>query len=175
MSRHLDRLYDLAGALAALAILGICAVVSAQIGLNILARIGGPDLSFTIPSYADFAGFALASASFLALAHTLRRGGHIRVSLVTDRIAAGPRWIVEMIALALSTAMAAFASTYTILLVAESLHYGDMSTGIVAIPLWIPQLPVAIGICLLTVALAHTLVESILARRAVLTLDTTGE
>ena len=175
MARLLDRLYDAAGWLAALAVLFICAIVSAQIGLNILARLGGPGMSFTIPSYADFAGYALAAASFLALAHTLRRGGHIRVSLVTDRLPAAARWGAELVTLALSTAMAGFASWYMVALVAESIHYGDMSTGIVAIPIWIPQVPVAAGLILLTTALAQTLAESLRARAPVLTADTTEE
>ncbi|RED18401.1 TRAP transporter small permease [Pontivivens insulae] len=169
MGRMLDRLYDLAGALAALAILMICVVVAAQIGLNILARVGGPGLSFTIPSYADFAGFALAAASFLALAHTLRRGGHIRVTLLTNRLPHGARWAVELFVLALATALTAFATYYMWLLVAESLHYNDTSPGMIAIPLWIPQTPVALGLSLLTLALIHTLVESVQARGAILT------
>jgi len=175
MARLLDRIYDLAGWLAAFAILVICCVVSAQIGLNIIARIGGPGWSWTIPSYADFAGFALAAASFLALAHTLRRGGHIRVSLVTDRLPLSTRWHAELLALALSTAMSAYATLYVILLVQESIHYGDRSTGIVSIPIWIPQVPVAVGLILLTIALIHTLIESVIARAPVLTADTTDE
>lgn len=175
MARFLDRLYDFAGWLAAIAILIICCVVSAQIGLNILARIGGPAWSWTIPSYADFAGFALAAASFLALAHTLRRGGHIRVNLVTDRLPSPARWAMELLTLALSTLMSGYATYYVILLVMESVHYGDQSTGIIAVPLWIPQLPVAIGLVLLTIALIHTLAESVIARAPVLTADTTEE
>ncbi len=175
MGRVLDRLYDLAGALAALAIVGICAVVSAQIGLNILARLGGPGLSFTIPSYADFAGFALAAASFLALAHTLRRGGHIRVTLITGRLPRRATWAAELGVLALAAALSAYATFYFALLIEESLRYGDMSTGIVAIPLWIPQMPVLIGLALLTLALVHTLIESVTARRPVLIDETPQE
>ncbi|WP_316013291.1 TRAP transporter small permease [Roseobacter sp. HKCCA0434] len=168
MRRGLDRLYDLAGAIAALAILAICLLVSAQIVLNILARLGGPGLSYTIPSYAQFAGFMLASASFLALAHTLRRGGHIRVGLLTDRLPLTARWVMEMLALALAAAMTAFATWYTGALVLESLHYGDRSTGMVSIPLWTVQVPVAAGLAILTIAFVHTLIESIMARGPVM-------
>ena len=38
-------------------------------------------------------------------------------------------------------------------------RYGDTSSGRVAVPLWIPQTPVAVGLALLTLALVHTLVE----------------
>jgi TRAP-type C4-dicarboxylate transport system permease small subunit len=159
VSRALERVYDAAGAVAALAILCICVVVSAQIGLNILARVGGPGWSWTIPSYADFAGFALASASFLALAHTLRRGAHIRVMLLTDRLPRRMHRALEVAALALGAAVAATATWYMMGLIGESWRYGDTSSGIVAVPLWIPQAPVALGLGLLTVALVHTLVE----------------
>ena len=159
MLRALDRLYDAAGVLAALAILFICAVVTAQVGLNILARLGGPGWSFTIPSYADFAGYALASASFLALAHTLRRGGHIRVTLLSGRLPEPLHRPVDALVLLLAAGLSGFAAWWLWALVAESLHYGDTSPGMVAVPLWLPQVPVALGLTLLTIALLHTLIE----------------
>ena len=159
MLRALDRLYDAAGVLAALAILFICAIVTAQVSLNILARLGGPGWSYTIPSYADFAGYALASATFLALAHTLRRGGHIRVTLLSARLPAAMRRPVDALVLLIAAALAGFAAWWLWALVAESLHYGDTSPGMVPVPLWLPQVPVASGLTLLTVALLHTLVE----------------
>lgn len=98
MRRVLDTLYRAAGGLAALFILAIVVLVFAQVGLNLADKITvgltGKGLGVTIPSYADFTGFFLAAASFLALAYTLRAGGHIRVSLVTQALgsAAATRW-----------------------------------------------------------------------------------
>ena len=169
MRRLLDGVYGVAGGLAALAILGICLLVTAQVGLNILARLGGPALSFTIPSYADFAGYMLAASSFLALSYTLRAGGHIRVTLVTGRLPERLRWIVEMVTLALGAAMAGYACRFAFGLARESWHYGDKSTGIVAIPIWMPQAFMVAGLGLLTLAFLDTLVESARARRPVLT------
>ena len=169
MRRLLDRVYLISGGLAAAAILAICLLVAAQVSLNILARIGGPSLSFTIPSYADFAGYLLAAATFLALAHTLRSGTHIRVNLVIQRLPAGARWTFELASLAIGAALGAFAVWFTVALTAESWHYGDKSTGIVAIPLWIPQSVMVAGLVLLTVASLDTLVESLRARGAILT------
>lgn len=168
MRRFLDSLYAAAGWLAALSILIICLVVSAQVGLNILARIGGPGWSWTIPSYADFAGFFLAAATFLAMASTLRAGVHIRVNLLVTRLPEGPRWLFELAALALGAAMSGYATWYAGALLAESWHYGDMSPGIIPVPLWIPQIAMVAGLGLLTVALLDTLVEAIRLRRPVL-------
>ena len=169
MRRFLDGLYTAAGAIAALAICLICLIVSAQVALNILARIGGPDFSFTIPSYADFAGYLLATASFMALAYTLRAGGHIRVNLVVQVLPEGARWVLEIMTLALGAVMAGYATWFTALLVEESLRYGDSSTGIIAIPLWIPQLPMVAGLALLTLALIDTLFQVVRTGHPILT------
>lgn len=165
----LDTIYKAAGAIAALAILGICLVVSAQVMLNILARIGGPGWSYTIPSYADFAGFMLATASFMAMAYTLREGNHIRVNLLVQNLPDKPRWLLELFALSLGSIMAGYATYYTYSLLRESLHYGDMSTGIVAIPIWIPQLSMVGGMGLLMVAFVDTLIEALHRRTPILT------
>ncbi len=168
MRRILDTAYKTAGGIAALSILGICLLVSAQVMLNILARIGGPAWSFTIPSYADFAGFFLASASFMAMAYTLRAGNHIRVNLLAQNLPEKPRWILELFALSLGSAMASYATYYAGSLLAESYHYGDMSTGIVAVPLWIPQLAMVAGLGLLAIAFLDTLIEALRARAPVI-------
>lgn len=174
MRQLLDRLYQCAGGIAAMSILGICLVVSAQVTLNILARIGGPSLSFTIPSYADFAGYLLSTASFMALAYTLRQGGHIRVNLFVQKLPARQKWMFELATLTLGILMTGYATWFTAALVMESLEYGDMSTGIIAIPLWIPQSAMVVGLALLTIALIDTLVEAIIARAPVL-IDTGSE
>ncbi|MGB7261497.1 MAG: TRAP transporter small permease [Albidovulum sp.] len=174
MRRVLDRIYMISGGAAAAAILAICLLVTAQVCLNILARIGGPELSFTIPSYADFAGYFLATASFLALADALRSGSHIRVNLLIQRLSSPIRWALELLTLTVGGAMSAYASFFAAGLVGESWRYGDKSTGIIAIPLWIPQAAMVAGLCLLTLAFVDTLVESLRARTPILT-DTGSE
>ncbi len=161
MRRFLDTLYRLAGGLAALFIVAIVALVFAQVVLNladkITAAMTGAGLGVTIPSYSDFTGFFLAAASFMALAYTLRAGGHIRVTLVTRSFSAPLQRVFEMGVTALALAMSAFGAYYMILLVIESHEFGDKSAGMVSVPLWIPQLPVAAGLCILTLALADEL------------------
>jgi len=168
MRRLLDTAYLYSGGLAALSILAICLLVSAQVCLNILARLGGPDLSFTIPSYADFSGYLLASASFLALAHTLRHGTHIRVNLVISRLPECPRWVLECVTLAVATLTSFYATWFAALMTMESWQYGDKSTGIVAIPIWMPQSVMVAGLVLLSVAFLDTLIESLRAGRSVI-------
>ncbi|SEN98763.1 TRAP-type mannitol/chloroaromatic compound transport system, small permease component [Pseudorhodobacter antarcticus] len=169
MRRFLDRLYMLSGGLAALAILGICLLIAAQITFNVIARIGGAGLSYTIPSYADFAGYMLSTATFMALAYTLRAGGHIRVGLVVQRLPRRVRWGAEVGSLAVGALFATTATYYAGLLMAESWHYGDKSTGIVAIPTWMPQVFMVAGLALLAVAFVDTMIESLRAGGPILT------
>ena len=159
MGRILDRLYLGAGILAGGCIAAIVLLVSAQIVLNGLGRAFPGAVPTTIPSYADFAGFMLAAATFLALAHTLRAGGHVRVTLITGRL--GPRWAVaaEAVVLLLGLLLAGALTWHMAALALESLHYGDLSVGIVAIPLALPQGVAVAGLALLCVALLHTLAE----------------
>lgn len=168
MRRILDGLYSLSALLAGVLVIGICAIVSAQVALNVLSKIM-PAVSWTIPSYADIAGFMLAGASFLALAPTLRSGGHIRVTLIVRRLPPKLQVAAELVALAIGVGLTGYALRYSIRLVHDSLRFHDMSNGIIAIPLWIPQLGVVIGLAVLLIALVDLLVESCLTRRKVLT------
>lgn len=168
MGRVLQKIYDVCGAIAGGLILLICVLISMQIILNAFGRLSPGTLPSTIPSYADFSGFMLAGATFLALAHTLRAGGHIRVNLVTARLPQHVQFFAEGFVLALAIALVGYATWFMGALVVESLHYGDVSTGIVPVSLWIPQSVAAFGIALLLVAIIHTFVDLIQAGHPVL-------
>ena len=157
MGRILQRVYDICGAISGALILAICLLISAQIVLNLVGRVMPGVLPSTIPSYADFSGFMLAGATFLAMAHTLRAGGHIRVNLVTGRLSPRLQLVFEALVLVVAAALLGFATWFMVGLVLESLHYGDVSTGIVPVPLWLPQSVAAFGMLLFLVAVLHTL------------------
>jgi TRAP-type C4-dicarboxylate transport system permease small subunit len=168
MGKALQKLYDICGALAGGLIICICLLISAQIILNLAGRISPGTLPSTIPSYADFSGYMLAGATFLALAHTLRAGGHIRVNLVADRLPQRGQFILEAVVLILSSALIGYAVWFMTSLVAESLHYGDVSPGIIPVPLWIPQSISTFGLGLFLVSILHTFVDLMMAGKPVL-------
>lgn len=157
MRSVLNFIYRAAGGLAALFIVAIVALVFAQVMLNLAdkvwAALTGSGVGLTIPSYADFTGFFLAAASFLALAYALRAGGHIRVSLVTDRLPRRAHRALELAVVVIAAGMAGYASWYMGLLLLESIEFADRSSGMISVPLWIPQLPVVLGLGILTLAL----------------------
>ena len=168
MRRFLNATYKAAGMLSALLILAICLLISAQIVLNGMGRLMPGVLPSTIPSYADFAGFMLAGATFLAMAYTLRSGGHIRVNLVVQRLSPRVVLMAEFLALTVASVFVGYALYFSGALVLESLHYGDVSNGIIPVPLWLPQSAMTFGMGLLLVALLHTLVDLIATGTSVL-------
>ena len=104
----------------------------------------------------------LAAATFLAMPYTFRSGGHIKVSLVTARLPIKAQLITEIMALAAAVFLTSFAVYYVWVLVAESVHFGDVSNGTIPIPLWIPQTAMGIGMSLLCVAVVDSLIQTII-------------
>ena len=130
--------------------------------LNLADRLStlltGSAIGLTIPSYADFTGFLLAAASFLALAHTLREGAHIRVVLLVSRLPEKMHRLVEIWCLGFGLAVTLYFAWYTALLTYESYTYNDLSPGMIAVPIWIPQIAMLFGLIVLAVALVDELV-----------------
>lgn len=156
--RHaLNAVYDGAAALAALCMVALLGTVL----LSIVSR----QLNFNVPGTDAYAGYLMAAAGFLALAHTLKRGEHIRVTLVLGALAAVWQRRLEVFALALSSALAALFAAYSVRLAWVSYALGDVSTSADATPLWLPQLSMAAGTLVLAVAVIDELVLEIIGAR----------
>ena len=158
MRRFLDFLYDAAAWAAALCMIGVLAMV--------LTSILGRQFHFHLPGTDAYAGYSMAAASFLALAHTLKKGEHIRVTLIIGRLTGGTRRVLEMWSLSVAVLLSGLFAFYACRLVWQSHAFNDMSTSNDATPLWIPQLAMAVGTVLLFVALVDEWVLELRGRRA---------
>jgi len=142
--KTLDGLYDGAAALAALFMVGLLAMV--------LLSVVGRQLHFNVPGTDAYAGYLMAGAGFLALAHTLKRGEHIRVTLLLSALSGSTRRGLELWALFAASLLAWLFAIYACKLSWQSYTFNDVSTGNDATPLWIPQLSMALGTLVLAVA-----------------------
>ena len=159
MRRALDALYDGAAALAALAMVGLLVMV--------LASIFGRQAGINIPGIDAYAGYLMAAAGFLALAHTLKRGEHIRVTLLVGRLRGGWRRAFELWSLGAATLLAGLGAWYSVRLAWQSHAFHDISTSNDATPLWIPQLTMALGTLVLAIAFLDELVLEARGQRVV--------
>ena len=145
MRRVLDFLYDATAWLAALAMIGVLAMV--------LVAIVSRQLGMNVPGTDAYAGYSMAAAGFLALAHTLKRNEHIRVTLVLGRLQGRARHGLEMWALSAGVLLGGLFAFYSVRLAWVSHAFNDVSTGNDATPLWIPQIAMAVGTVVLLIAL----------------------
>lgn len=122
-------------------ILAICAIVAYEI----VARFG-----FDAPTIwsQEISVYLLLACAFLGFAPTMHAGEHIRIDLLVKRLPWAARHALE---LAVSLAIAAFAAIvawggYQALV--HSFSFGRRSLTLLAVPVWIPQLVVPLGMLL---------------------------
>ncbi|MBN9495904.1 MAG: TRAP transporter small permease [Alphaproteobacteria bacterium] len=151
MRRALDLLYESSAWLAGLSMLAILIVTLIQI-------LGGVSDIFLRGTDA-YAGYAMAAASFFALAHTLKRGEHIRVTLILQRLPLGVRRVMEILCLGIAVLMTGFFAWYAWDMVYWSWEFESRSDAMDATLLWIPQLAMSIGVTILCVAFVDEFVQ----------------
>jgi TRAP-type C4-dicarboxylate transport system permease small subunit len=150
MRRALDVLYAASGALAAICLAGIAALMLAQaISREFGILIRGAD---------DITAWLSAAAAFLALGHTFRHGELVRVGIVFDALPARARWWAEVLALGTTAVFVAYMGWAVFSFVADSWRFNEFSQGLIRIPIWIPQLGFAAGVLIFFIAILDDLV-----------------
>ena len=157
MRKLLDGLYSTAAWLAGLAMIGILVMVL----LTILSRLVG----FSAPGTDAYAGYAMAGAGFMALASTFKKGEHIRVTLLLGALKGTPLKVMEVLALSIATLLSGFLAFYSVRLTWQSWDIEDISVGIDATPMWIPQIFMALGTVIFFIALLDDLVLELQGKR----------
>jgi TRAP-type C4-dicarboxylate transport system permease small subunit len=140
----LDKLYLFAGYAAGGFLLAIFV-------LMMLLSAGRP-LGLNIPAGDDLVSWCMVATSFLGLAHTFRHGEMIRVGLLIDRLEGRTRHAIEIISLLIGGFFVAFFTYYAALLTFDSWRFHDMAQGVLAMPLWVPQLGYSGGLFILLIA-----------------------
>jgi TRAP-type C4-dicarboxylate transport system permease small subunit len=125
------------------------------VALFILYQLGGQVLPYVPRSADEFAGYCMGAAAFLGLADALRSGDHIRVTLLGDRLAASGRRALDWLALAVGGGLAAWVAWYITRLAWDSWVMDERSSGLIALPMWIPQAAMAWGAIAFVVAIGE--------------------
>ena len=144
LRKFLDGLYLGSGILAAL--------FMALIGVSILAQVVGRMLKLTV-DMTEISGFFMAASTFLGLAYTFRHGGHIRISLLVVRIHGASRKALELWCCGFGALLVGYLAWQAVIFAFDSFAFDDVSPGIMAVPFWIPQSGMALGLVILTIAL----------------------
>jgi TRAP-type C4-dicarboxylate transport system permease small subunit len=137
---------------------GACLVLMT---LLITAQIFARFVGVVIPSSEDFAGWLLSATIFFGLAYTFHEGGHIRVTMLLVRIGESKRRYLEFFNLVVGLLISGFLALYTAHTVYESYDFGDVTDTYLVVPLWMVQMPMAIGSLFLFVTMLDSFAEMI--------------
>jgi len=151
LRKGLDGLYLVSGWLAGFFLISIFVIM--------LALSAGRPLGIDVPAGDDFASWAMAASAFLGLAHTFRSGEMIRVGLLIERLTGRTRQLFEVAALLIGSAAAVYFAWYAFDMNRTSWEFNDLAQGVIAMPLWIPQIGFSGGLIILAVAMVDELVH----------------
>ena len=149
MRNALDLLYRASG--------GIAATFLALIAVTIVAQVVGRIIGVTVDS-TESGGFCLAGTTFMGMAYTLKSGGHIRVTLLLARLGPSLSRILDILVCGFAAFGCVFLTWETLGMTHDSWRFGELSPGLLAIPVWIPQFFMLTGVAVLTIALIDDLV-----------------
>jgi len=155
--RTLDALYLGAGYLAGLFLLAI-------FGLMLALSIGR-QFGVNVPAGDDLVSWCMAACAFLGLAHTFKSGDMIRVGLLFDRLQGRIRHAAELASLSLAAVVICFFAWNAARLTYDSYRFNDLAQGVLAVPLWIPQLGYVLGLAVLSVAIFDEFARVLSGRR----------
>jgi TRAP-type C4-dicarboxylate transport system permease small subunit len=165
MRKVLSALYRASTVLAACCLVAIAGLVALQVfgrlfdGFRTL--FGLDPVGLQIPSLAEIAGFLLVGASFLALAGTFRNSDHIRVTILLQAVSPRVARFLNVWAIAVAFALAAFFTKNAWQLALDSYAYNETSYGVIPIPLVYPQLVMTAGLFVFSVALLDDLITAL--------------
>ena len=148
--RSLNLVYDAAGYLAAFFVVAIFVLMIAQ---TVMRETG-----FATSGFDDYVSWFTAASFFLAMAHAFRHGDFVRVALVLEHVSVRWRRSLEAASLAVAAAFTGYLAWWATRYVYESFVYKEMSTGVISVPIWIPQLSFTAGALLLFLAVIDELV-----------------
>lgn len=142
--RFLDRLYLVAGGIGAFF---VALIALFMVGQSILREFG-----VSTGAVNDYVSWFCAAAGFFTMAHALKHGDFVRVSLLIERAGPKTRHVMELVSLGIASAAVIYLAYWSCKFTYESWVFKEMSQGLVAVPIWIPQLSFALGSILLVIA-----------------------
>jgi len=129
----------------------LAAFFLAMIAVGTVVQVAGREMGKAV-EMTELSGFCMAASTFLGLAYTLRSGTHVRVDLFAHRLGPRIRRLLELWATLAGAAVVGGLTCAFAKFTWQSYAFHDVSPGLLAIPFWIPQSGVLLGLFGFTVA-----------------------
>lgn len=164
----IHRLYLVCGYSAGVLLAGIAVATLWQI----IARQMGRAVETT-----EISGFFLAASTFLALGYTFVNGGHVRITILPQFVSHKVSRAIELWCCAIGILVTGYVAWQMTIFTIETYRFGDLSPGMMAIPLWIPQSAVSFGLVVMCIGILEqaTLIWAGQSADYVTNIDSTAE
>ena len=106
-------------------------------------------------------GYTMAMASTWAFSYALRTGSHVRIDVLLPFMSARVRWLADqgaLLSIAFFVGITAWKTWETVM---KSHEIGAVTNTYPLVPLWIPQVFVAIGFSMLAFTAIHMMIDMI--------------
>lgn len=158
MRRLLDCIYRLSG--------GIAAFFLACIGLAVIYDLGGQYFGYLPQSADEIAGYCMGASAFLGLPYAMSTNEHLRVSVFIGVLSVKLQTTVNVVAFLVAIFLSGFFAYYCVSHWLLSLQLGQLSLGLLPIPLWLPKSAMALGSCLFTIAVIDHGISAVFSKPA---------
>ena len=142
----------------------IAAIFLILVAIFILTGIASRIFGFYIRGLAEYSGYCMAAASFLALAYTFGEKGLIRITLFLEKSNKTIRRYLELWCLSIATFFSGFLSFYFVKMLIISFNFQERSEGADEILIWIPQVSVALGSTIFFICVLHNFILLVLKK-----------
>lgn len=146
-----DRAAQILGMIAAAFAAVILAAMTSFILLEIVLRNAFGTSTYIMD---EMVGYGVGAMTFLAMAHTLRKGEMIRVHLLRAVLPASGRRVLEIICALLTFAGFSVVASYFARSMMRNYSEHAVSSSLAEVPLWIPDAVLLAGLVLLLLQLA---------------------
>jgi TRAP-type C4-dicarboxylate transport system permease small subunit len=147
LSTLFGRLYNALALIAALILLAMVVLVTADILLRNVSNVGFPWAN-------EVSEYALYAITLLTAPWLLRRGHHVRIDLVLTLVPARLAWLMEIVADAIGFVVCAVMVRYGAIMVSESLRLSSITIKNLVFPEWWLLVPLPVIFALLAVEFA---------------------
>jgi TRAP-type C4-dicarboxylate transport system permease small subunit len=106
----------------------------------------------------EFAGYGLASMTFLALSDTMRAGTLVRVNVLLNFVPKGVRRALDVFCVASTFALTMFVTYFFVIDIKRSFDRGFQTDSVVPLPSWLPPIGVVVGLTIFAIDLLLHLV-----------------
>jgi TRAP-type C4-dicarboxylate transport system permease small subunit len=139
--------------------IGACfvALIAGIIVVQIVCR----ELGYQVRGADDFTSWSVAGSIFFALAYTFKKGGHIQVTLITERLHGRSARAAKLVSLFIGTMVTGMLALSAANLVYDSYQFEEVAQGLLSIPMWIPQIGLLLGALLFFLAVLDSFIAVI--------------